>query len=137
MDRTEALARLDESSFAHLATVTPDNEPHLVPVTFALVGADVVTMVDHKPKTTTQLKRLTNVEHSGRAALMVDHYSDDWDRLWWVRVDGAASVHHEDEPWSRAREALVSKYSQYRSRPPVGPAILIEVDRVSSWESTP
>lgn len=137
MDRAEALVRLAAAPIAHLATLTPALSPHIVPVTFALSGDFVVTMVDHKPKTTTRLQRITNIGHNPRASLLVDHYGEDWDALWWVRVDGLAEIHDRDGVWEAAREALVSKYAQYRERPPEGPAIAIAVERVSSWASTP
>lgn len=137
MQRSEALSRLATAKIAHLATVTSRTMPHVVAVTFALVGDSVATMVDHKPKTTHRLQRILNVEHNGRASLLVDYYSDDWSRLWWVRIDGPASIHQGDDYWQKAGVALVAKYTQYRKRPPEGPAIRITLEKVSSWECTP
>ena len=37
---------------------------------------------------TTSLRRLDNVRAHPAVSLLVDHYDDDWTRLWWVRVDG-------------------------------------------------
>jgi hypothetical protein len=68
---------------------------------------------------------------------MVDEYDEDWGRLWWVRIDGRASIHERDEAWSRAREVLATKYHQYAERPPQGRALVIEVTEVTSWASTP
>lgn len=137
--KTEAarLRRFELAQVATLATTTPDGRPHIVPITFALSGSQVVTMVDHKPKSTTNLKRLRNVIATPVASVLVDHYDDDWRSLWWVRIDGAADVVTDGSNWERARDALRSKYSQYRDNPPTGPAILIGVDTISGWESTP
>ncbi|HIE21352.1 MAG TPA: TIGR03668 family PPOX class F420-dependent oxidoreductase [Acidimicrobiia bacterium] len=137
MERAEALERVESARVARLATVTPEGRPHIVPVTFALDGNHLVTMVDHKPKTTHRLQRLVNVEVEPRVALLVDHYQDDWELLWWVRVDGTASVHLGDDPWSRAQQVLVAKYPQYQTEPPQGPALMIEITGVSAWASTP
>ena len=137
MDRTEALSRLESARVAHLATVRPDGSPHVVPATFALAGNFAVTMVDHKPKSTTRLQRLANVEANGTASLLVDHFSEDWSELWWVRVDGNAAVHQDGPGWREASAALAAKYEQYRHRPPTGPAIVIALDRVNYWASTP
>lgn len=109
----------------------------MVVVTFAIVDGNVVTAVDHKPKTTTRLRRLANVEANPQAMLLVDHYEDDWDQLWWVRIHGSASVHRGGEIHSSAVDALVGKYFQYRDNPPLGPVIALSIDRVSSWASTP
>ena len=137
MDRAEALARFSQSRIAHLGTVTPDSRPHAVPVTFARVGGSIVTMIDHKPKTTLNLQRLANVGHHGRATILVDYYDDDWTQLWWVRVDGLAKIHTEGDAWEAARDALAAKYEQYRMQPPKGPSIHLQIDKVTSWESTP
>lgn len=131
------MARLASARSGHLATVTPDGRPHVVVVTFALAGENLVTAIDHKQKSTTRLQRLANVEENRRATLLVDHYDEDWSRLWWVRIDGPATVHHGGETHSSAIQALVAKYSQYRERPPEGPAIAVFVERVTFWESTP
>lgn len=137
MDRTEALRRLGASQVGRLATVRPDGSPHVVPITFALVDKAVVTMVDHKPKTTTDLQRLTNIEANGRATLLVDHYKDEWSELWWVRIEGAANVHRGGLTWRMGGDALEEKYWQYREKRPVGPAITISIDKLTYWASTP
>ena len=136
MDRAEALAFVSSGRVGHLGTVRPDGTPHLVPVTFALVGDVIVTMVDHKPKTTRRLQRLANIDANPTATLLVDEWSEDWDRLKWVRVDGAASIHNDDDVWARGREALTAKYPQYADRPPEGAAITISVDDVIGWSSS-
>jgi PPOX class probable F420-dependent enzyme len=136
MDRHEALARLAGARVAHLATVRPDGWPHVVPVTFAVLGGNIVTAVDDKPKTTRDLQRLANIEVNHVVSVLADHYSEDWERLWWVRVDGAASIHHKGEVYEEGIQALVEKYPQYSQRAPDGPLIAISQDRIVSWEST-
>jgi len=120
------------------ATVTPKGEPHLVPVVYAMVEDTLYTAVDGKPKTTTALQRLANVEATGRASLLVDEYAEDWSTLWWVRVDGAAqvlAVDHDEVPV--AFQALTRKYPQYLSQPPTGPVISLHLARWKWWEATP
>lgn len=136
MDRAEALIRLARARSGHLGTVRPDGKPHVVVVTFAAMGGSVVTAIDHKPKRTQRLQRLVNIEANRSASLLVDHYDEDWDGLWWVRLDGPASIHRTGELWSGAVDALVDKYPQYRERPPEGPVIVIAQDRVTWWDGT-
>jgi PPOX class probable F420-dependent enzyme len=119
---------------ARLATVSAGGQPHLVPVTFGVVGDVVFSAVDHKPKRTLALKRLANVAGNPRVTLLVDEYSDDWSVLWWARADGLASVVEPGEPdHAHAVEALVARYEQYRDRPPEGPALVVDVERWSGW----
>ena len=130
-DEEWARARFAGSRVARLATVGTGG-PHLVPVAFAVAGSTILTAVDHKPKTTTRLRRLANIEANPRVSLLVDEYDDDWSRLWWARADGSARV---VESWDLA--PLVAKYEQYADRVPAGPVVVIEVDRWSGWSAGP
>ena len=70
------MARLAAAPVGRLATTSRDGVAHLVPVCFALVSGRAVSAVDHKPKRTMQLGRLRDIRETGRAVLLVDHYSD-------------------------------------------------------------
>jgi PPOX class probable F420-dependent enzyme len=120
---------------ARLATVNPSGGVDLVPITFGLVADDViVTAIDHKPKTTTSLARLRNVRAHPEVTMLVDHYDDDWTELWWVRVRGVATiVESPDARWTAAIAALVDRYRQYATRPPSGPAMLIQTTEWRGW----
>jgi PPOX class probable F420-dependent enzyme len=133
LTEVDARARFAAARVARLATADATGQPHLVPVTFALREDTVVIAVDHKPKRTTDLRRLRNIAANDRVSLLVDHYADDWTQLWWVRLDGRARVTPaEPEPvaW------LAAKYPQYTEHPPAGPLIHISVDAWRGWSST-
>ncbi|WP_043500857.1 TIGR03668 family PPOX class F420-dependent oxidoreductase [Georgenia sp. SUBG003] len=129
-----ARERFAAARVARLATVRPDERPHLVPVTFVLVGDVVWTAVDDKPKSTRALQRLANIAAHPAVSVLVDHYEEDWSALWWVRADGAAGVVDADgTPEARtAIAALVAKYPQYATPPP-GPLVRIEVTCWRGW----
>jgi PPOX class probable F420-dependent enzyme len=137
MTAADARARLAGARVAHLATAAADGRPHVVPITFALLGdATIVTAVDHKPKRTTALRRLANIAENPSVAVLADHYDDDWDELWWARADGSARVVAPgDEPALRAaaQRALIDRYVPYRERPPAGALVVIDVERWSGW----
>ena len=127
-----AWERLAAARVGRLATTAP----RIVPVTFAVVGREIVHAVDHKPKGTRALARLDDIRRDPRVALLVDHYDEDWSQLWWVRADGTARVvGAEDAP--EAIAALADKYPQYAERPPEGPVIRLEVQRLSEWQARP
>jgi PPOX class probable F420-dependent enzyme len=134
MDMTdvEMRERFAHASVLRLGTADAAGTPHLVPATFAVVGDVVVIAVDHKAKRHNNLKRLRNIEENPRVALLVDHFEDDWERLWWVRADGDARV-VDNELGHELVDALVAKYAQYRDRRPAGPVIEIRVNRWSGW----
>jgi PPOX class probable F420-dependent enzyme len=127
---------LRRARVARLGTVDDAGAVRLVPVCFAVVGDCVVSAVDHKPKRTGQLRRLDDMRAAGRATVLVDHYDDDWTALWWVRLRGTARVvESADQEHDAAVAALVTKYEQYRERPPAGPAIVVAVSEWRWWTS--
>jgi PPOX class probable F420-dependent enzyme len=131
VEPAEARRRFATGRVARLATVGP----HLVPVTFAVDGDSIFTAVDHKPKRTTALKRLANIERDPHVSLLVDEYSEDWSALWWARADGTAVVHQDGH--ARAVELLRERYEQYVAQPPAGPVIEVSVARWSGWSPRP
>jgi PPOX class probable F420-dependent enzyme len=136
LDAVTCRERFTEARSAYLATTGNDLLPHLVPVTFALVGDDVVFAIDGKPKTTTHLRRLRNIGENPRVALLTDHYDDDWTRLWWVRVDGAATVEPEGPARTGALDELAAKYPQYSADRPQGSVVRVRIDRWTGWSFT-
>ncbi|EOM76895.1 TIGR03668 family PPOX class F420-dependent oxidoreductase [Rhodococcus rhodnii] len=132
MTSAEVLRRVADAPIARLATVRDTGAPHIVPVVFAYAAAGVdesadpaiVTAVDHKPKRTHDLARLRAIAHEPRVSVLVDHYDEDWDRLWWIRVDGHARI-VDGEAAETARDLLCDKYSQYDDARPEGPAVAV------------
>ena len=130
----EARERLTAARVARLATVSATGQPHLVPVTFAVDGDKIYIAIDHKPKTTTRLRRLANIAANPQVTLLADHYDDDWSQLWWARADGTARILALTEPAVLvALERLAERYPQYRLDPPPGPMLAIDVARWSGW----
>ena len=118
---------------ARLATVDPTGRPHVVPICFAMEGDTLYTAVDEKPKRTRRLRRLENIEANPAVEVLIDHYDEDWTRLRWVRLRGAARI----VEGRHAVELLAGKYPQYREQPPPGPVIRIEVRRWVGWSARP
>lgn len=107
-----------------------------MPVVFAIESDSLWTAVDEKPKSSRSLRRLENIRANPRVSLLVDHYEDDWSALWWVRVDGLATVLEpgsDEEAVGIAR--LAAKYAQYQAAPPAGPVVLVKVETWRSWSA--
>jgi len=133
MDATARRRRLEEAPVARLATVGAEGKPHVVPITFAVDADTVYFAVDAKPKRTSDLKRLRNIAANPAVSVLVDHYEQDWDRLWWVRGDGTARVVEDRVRTERALDLLVRKYAQYRDARPPGPVVAITIERMTGW----
>lgn len=136
MDHELLIGRLTAARVARLATVGTDGSPHVVPIVFAFDdGGRIYSAVDAKPKRSQNLRRLRNIRANEHVSLLVDHYDDDWSRLWWIRADGAATVVTSGPRWIAAIDALSAKYPQYRTARPDGPVIEIVVEGLSGWSA--
>ena len=136
MNESGLLELLGAARVATLATIRADGRVDLVPVTFAFDDRVVVTAIDHKKKSTTELKRLDNIRQFPEVTLLVDHYDDqDWKQLWWVRVRGRAKVHQSGKDYDRALDLLSDRYSQYEEKRPKGAAIVIERTEITGWKA--
>ncbi len=130
---------------ARLGTLGEDGRPHQVPVVFVRCGETIWTPIDGKHKASGLLARTRNVRRDPKVSLLMDHYEEDWKRLWWLRVDGSAEVHNPADPEgdpqiSPVLAALRHKYPQYRDvsllagRPTL---ICVRMLHVQSWCAAP
>src|SRR5438132_596312 len=111
----------ETAPLGHLGFLDDRRLPRVLPVTFAAAGEAFWSAVDHKPKRVPgrELARVRWLRRNPAAALTVDRYSDDWERLAWVQALGQVEV--LDEPAPAALEALTAKYAPDRERAPAGP----------------
>jgi PPOX class probable F420-dependent enzyme len=134
MKQEEALARASSARVARMATVDRRGGPHVMPVTFVLDGRVLYWAVDDKRKRSADIKRLDNIRASAAVQLVVDHFEEDWTRLWWVRLTGRGRILEEGNERRHALALLSSKYEQYEAHPPRGPVVAVDIDAVSAWE---
>jgi PPOX class probable F420-dependent enzyme len=127
--------RLTAARVARLATTGPDGRPHLVPIVFALDGDTLYSAVDSKPKRSRTLRRIENARSRPDVTILVDHYEDDWTRLWWIRLRGRARVLDEGDERERALELLAQKYPQYQREPPDGAVLAVDVYETRGWSA--
>jgi len=130
-----------DARVAHLATIDPAGQPHIVPICFVYYREAFYTAVDQKPKRVPgqKLARLRNIRHSPEVALLIDYYDEDWTKLWYVLLRGRAKLLPKSAAKERAEaiRALRAKYPQYRAGmlSDDAPIIRITVERISSWQT--
>ena len=135
MSPEEARARFAAARVARLATADAAARPHIVPIAFAVAGETIYSAVDAKPKRSRALRRLANVRQNPAVSLLVDHWDEeDWERLWWVRADGAGRVLDPGEPEAmRAVGLLRERYPRQRE---AGEVLAVDVARWSGWAAS-
>ncbi len=102
-------ARLTAAWVARMATTDPHGRPHLVPIVFALEGDMLYSAVDRKPKRSSRLRRIENARARPEVTILIDHYEEDWGRLWWTRLRGRARVLNQGEERERALILLTER----------------------------
>lgn len=120
----------------HLATADRAGRPHVVPVCYAVTEAAAYITIDAKPKGAdiTRMKRLRNILENPAAALVVDRYDEDWSRLGWVMLRGAAEILSDGPEHDHAQALLRARYPQLRAMDIESlPVIALRVARVSRW----
>jgi len=133
-------ARLKEARVARLATLDAEGRPHIVPICFAYDGQAFYSALDLKPKRVPpeQLARVRHIRARPNVMLLIDHYEEDWEKLWYVMVHGTATLlspTDAKEEVSKAHRMLEAKYPQYRGSllPEDAPIIRIIPTRTTCW----
>lgn len=133
----EARQRFTHARVATLATITASGGPHLVAVTFAVDGDIIYTATDGKSKRGTRLRRHDNIQAEPRVSLFVQHWDEDWTKLWWVRATGLAQVTAGSSTVEHVVDLLRRKYDQYQQVEVGGPIIEVAVHTWHGWAAGP
>lgn len=133
MDPTDLRRRAVSARVARLATVDGQGRPHVVPICFAIEGDTLYFAVDAKPKRSPHLKRLDNIAANPAASILIDYYDEDWEKLWWVRLDGTARIVTQSAEVQSALGLLAERYPQYRQTRPEGPVVAVAIEGMSGW----
>jgi PPOX class probable F420-dependent enzyme len=134
----ECWSHLRAADHGVLCTINEKSTVDAVPVCFAVVSKVIATPVDRvKPKETTELARLKNLERDASASLLCDQWDrDDWSGLWWVRAQLVRRSPH-DVSRSLLEEcdaALRGKYHQYRDAD-FADVIVFNVKSLTGWSA--
>lgn len=102
---------LHQERHAVMTTLGTDGTPHSVPVVFAVAGDEIVSPIDHKPKSGKVMARVRNLQRDPRVTLLVDRWDEEWTHLAWLMVRGTAELDpaYPDD----LLRALNDRYPQY------------------------
>jgi PPOX class probable F420-dependent enzyme len=128
---------------ARLATVdSEDCKPYLVPVVFIYDGNNFYIPIDEKAKRSKpdNLKRVKNIQTNPNVALLIDEYNEDWKKIWFIMIQGNASLINNIESKQnrliqRVHRLLYEKYPQYLTTGIGKFCIMIRPQRVINWKN--
>ena len=137
LERDEAIRRATAADHGVLATLNAAHGAILVPACFAIDGERLAIPIDSvKPKGSTALGRVRNLERDPRATLLVEHWDPvDWARLWWVQLL-LVRTDEPDDVVAALERLLRDRYAQYRAGPFVD-VLTFRIERVTGWEAAP
>ena len=126
---------LDDSRVGHLATADRTGVPHVIPVCYAVTERTVYITIDEKPKRRdVPLKRVRNILENPRFSFVVDRWDEDWNRLGWVMLRGAAEILDSGPEHDRAQALLRERYPQYRAMALEDlPVLALRITTAASW----
>lgn len=137
IDEATARSRVEAARVARLATVDPDGRPNLVPFCPVLDDDTIYFQVDRKPKSKTSLKRVENIfARPDAVTVLIDHYEEDWERVWWVRLRGSGRILTAGPEYERADRLLRLKFPQVRSDPKPPAVVAIDITDWRTWSYT-
>ena len=124
-DDTYPKTIIHKARVARLATVDLECMPHLVPVVFVFDNDHgfYFIPIDEKSKRSRpeNLKRVRNIKENPNVALLIDEYNEDWTKLYFVMIQGKASIiggkkldQDEMSLLEKAHKLLRNKYPQYQ-----------------------
>jgi PPOX class probable F420-dependent enzyme len=128
---------------ARLATVDSENcKPYLVPVVFIYDGNNFYVPIDEKAKRSKpeNLKRVKNIQTNPNVALLIDEYNEDWKKIWFIMIQGNASLINNIESKQnrlvqRVHRLLYEKYPQYQTTGVGKFCIMIRPQKVINWKN--
>ena len=138
---------IDKARIARLATVDSECKPHLVPVVFAFDGEYFYIPIDEKtkqePSKPEKLKRVKNIQTNPNIALLIDEYNEDWTKLYFVMIQGRASLisnkkgeqQNELLLLEKAHKLLSEKYHHYQKIGIGEYVIMIYPYKIMSWKN--
>lgn len=113
-----------------VATVDPDGIPHNVPVC-PLMEKDRIFFATERTA-----RKNRNIRTNPNVTLVFDEYTEAWDYLRGVMIQGTARVVSAAE-FRRLRKRIYAKFSQYESKAALGErdSVIVEVkpERKFSW----
>lgn len=141
---------IDKARVARLATIDSGCNPHLVPVVFVYDDDHYYIPIDEKTKQQSskpeKLKRVKNILVNPNVALLIDEYNEDWTKLYFVMIQGRASLitnnnnkkeQVQNQPLlvEKAHKLLSEKYHQYRKIGVGKYVIMIYPQKVITWKN--
>jgi PPOX class probable F420-dependent enzyme len=137
---------INKARVGRLTTVDSKCKPHVVPIVFVFDNeCDCYFIpIDEKTKRSSpeNLKRVKNIQENPNIALLIDEYNEDWAKLYFIMIQGKASIlggkklqQNELALLGKAHKLLSDKYPQYQKIGIGEYVIMIVPQKVIAWKN--
>ena len=129
---------INSHRIARMATVDDSGIPLVVPICFVCHSEHIYTPVDKKTKKVTyeKLRRVRNIAQNPNVSIVIDKYTEDWSGIYYIIIEGKASLIKEGHEYQNCLKLLTRKYDQYLKMglDKLGlPIIKITPEKIMSW----
>ena len=116
----------------------------MIPVVFVFDNDCYFIPIDEKTKRSKpeNLKRIKNIQQNPNVALLIDEYNEDWRKLYFIMIQGKASIiggkeleQNELVLLEKAHKLLSGKYVQYQEIGIGEYVIMIVPQKVITWKN--
>jgi PPOX class probable F420-dependent enzyme len=116
----------------------------LISVVFVYDNDYYFIPIDQKSKRSKpeNLKRVKNIQQNPNVALLIDEYNEDWRKLYFIMIQGKASIiggkeleQNEQVLLQKAHKMLSGKYVQYQEIGIGHYIIMIVPQKVITWKN--
>ena len=146
IDDTYPKTIINKARVARLATVDLECKPHLVPIVFVFDNDRDFYFIPMDEKTkqskAENLKSVRNIKENPSVTLLIDEYSEDWTKLYFIMIQGRASIiggkkldQNEMSLLEKAHKLLRNKYRQYEKIGVGEYVIMIIPQKVIAWKN--
>ena len=125
----KVLAFIRSQRVARVATVSRNGTPHNVAICPVAVSGRIYFASE------AHARKVRDLRENPRAALVFDHYTEDWQQLAGALVVGTCGIIEHGATFQRARRALYRKYKQYARVASIEPgeSVIIALTPTSSF----
>jgi len=121
---------VDKQSVGRVATISSNQELHVVPVCYVFDGTNIYFATDYGSK------KARNLKENRKASIIIDQYFEDWSKLKGILIQGETELLEKGSEFAKTRDLLHKKFPQYKEMPiKEGECLIVKIkpSSVSIW----
>ncbi|MEM1584225.1 MAG: pyridoxamine 5'-phosphate oxidase family protein [Nitrososphaerota archaeon] len=128
---------ISKARVMRFASITEENYPHVVPLCHVYYNGCIYAVTDYGTK------KLENIKHNNRVAVIIDEYYEPWGKNKGIMIQGKAEILEGGDEFKKVAELLTKKFPYYKDEPygPIiegeAPIVKIIPEKAVSWGLKP